>query len=59
MGSNDEMVMHQLEQEEDDATADEEENLLIIVALLRLHARINAPPWQGGSRPGKKKKKDW
>jgi hypothetical protein len=52
------MMLRQLMQEKEDAMADEEEKLLIMVALLRLHARINAPPQRVGSRPGKKKNKD-
>jgi hypothetical protein len=46
-------------QEEKDVAVDEEENLLIMAPLLRLRVRINAPPQQEGSRPGKKKNKGW
>jgi hypothetical protein len=59
MDSNDEMMMHQLVQGEEDVAANEEEKLLIMAALLRLRARINAPPRRGSFRPGKKMNKDW
>jgi hypothetical protein len=58
MDSDDKMMMHQFMQNEKDVAADEEEKLLILAALLRLRARINAPPRWGGSRPGKKRNKD-
>jgi hypothetical protein len=55
MESDDQMMMHKHMQDEADVVANGKEKLMIIFSLLRLRARINAPPRWGGSRLEKKK----
>jgi hypothetical protein len=50
-------MMEQLLQDEADATVDEDDKFMILACRLHLH-QLNAAPWRGGSRVGKRKNKD-